>query len=57
MSEVRLFAIDGSLIANYKLHGYNYILGIQNLPRGLYIVEVRGNEPKQLTRMRIVKDR
>lgn len=57
MSEVRLFAIDGSLIANYKLHGYNYILGIQNLPRGLYIVEVRGNEPKQLARIRIVKDR
>lgn len=57
MSTLRIFSVDGALVADYRIHGYSYAVNLQHLPRGLYIIEVYGAEPEQLARIRIVKDR
>ena len=57
MYALRIFSVDGALVADYRIHGYSYAINLQHLPRGLYIIEVHGAEPEQLARIRIVKDR
>ena len=55
MHHIRLYAINGSMIASYRLHGYRYALDLAHLPRGFYIIEIEGNSRRQLVRLRIVK--
>lgn len=55
LSLVRIFGVGGTLIAEYQPHAYNFVLDMEHLPRGFYIVEVRGNDPRKLARKRIVK--
>ena len=57
MSLIRIYSVDGVLLQEYNVHAYHFIGNLAYLPRGLYIIEVHGNEPEKLARIRIVKDR
>lgn len=57
MTQVRVYDVAGAVVAQAQWSGYGYEIDMRHLPRGVYVVEVRGDEAKKVARHRIVKDR